>query len=64
MAAGAVATFRVQTRAKFVTQPLRQIGALGRRFLLRHSQERHRQEGRQDKFLHGPNPFTQLVSSQ
>jgi hypothetical protein len=59
-----MAAFGAQAGAKFVTQPLRQIGALGRRFLLRHSQERHRQESRHDKFLHGPNPFTQLVSSQ
>ena len=57
MAACAMPAGTAQTRTKFVTQPLRQVRALGRRFLLRHSQERHRQESRHDKFLHGPNPF-------
>src|SRR5438132_4307497 len=57
MAATTMSQGTAQTVAKFVAQPLRQVRALGCRLLLRDSQERHRQESRHDKFLHGPNPF-------
>src|SRR5437660_44954 len=57
MAATAMSQGTAQTVTKFVAQPLRQVRALGCRLLLRDSQERHRQESRHDKFLHGPNPF-------
>jgi hypothetical protein len=52
-----MAPFLVHTLAQFVAQPLRQVGALGGGFLLRDGQHRHGQKSRQNKFLHGLNPF-------
>src|SRR5437588_8655679 len=60
MAACAMPAGTAQTRTKFVTQPLRQIGALGRGFLLRDGQHRHRQKCRQHDSLHNLSPFINL----